>query len=185
VLLWYRVCKLLATVLVVAVIGVPYDALSGEYGLAWQVMSSIIIVPVLLIGLIAWLVLLDRKFGWGLTRSLPDTNHQASSEEMPARDDNHGAAENQLEAPNGSEAGTGDRTTRGRRIPHPDDPLPVEVNRTPKEEDEATRASPSHSRPKPEPDIYYHIRRLAELRDAGIMDSKEFEAKKSELLDRI
>jgi len=165
-------------------IEVPYDALTGEYGLAWQVMSSVVIVPVLLIGLLAWLVLLDRKFGWGLTGSLPDTNPPASSEEVLAHEGNHGAAEKQQETPNGSEVGPSDRTTRGRRIPHPDDPPPARTKQTPKE-DEATPTSPSHSRPKPEPDIYYHIRRLAELRDAGIMDSKEFEAKKSELLDRI
>ena len=32
---------------VVAMIGVPYEALTGEYGLAWQVLSWGITVPVL------------------------------------------------------------------------------------------------------------------------------------------
>lgn len=35
------------------------------------------------------------------------------------------------------------------------------------------------------PDIYEEIRRLAELKDEGLITSEEFEAKKRELLDRL
>jgi hypothetical protein len=44
-------------------IGIPYDALTGGYGLAWQVVSWGVIAPLLLVGLLAWIVLLDRRFG--------------------------------------------------------------------------------------------------------------------------
>jgi hypothetical protein len=36
-----------------------------------------------------------------------------------------------------------------------------------------------------EQDTYDHIRKLAELRDEGLIDPKEFEAKKQDLLNRI
>jgi hypothetical protein len=84
---------------VFAMIGVPYDALTGEYGLAWQVLAWGVTVPLLLTGLWAWLVLLQRSFGWGLTGSLPDSAPTTSPEEVLARNGNHGAAENGQEAP--------------------------------------------------------------------------------------
>jgi hypothetical protein len=36
-----------------------------------------------------------------------------------------------------------------------------------------------------QPDIADQIRKLAELRDAGILTSEEFEAKKADLLERL
>jgi hypothetical protein len=163
-------------------IGALYDALTGEYGLVWQLISLVITVPVLLIGLLAFLALLDQMFGWRLIGSRPDRNPAATPEEAPVHDDD-GPAENGHVTHLANGAEQDDQRIRVRRVPHPDDPPPAEAGQPPEEEDRATPAPP----PQPEPgsDVYYHIRRLAELRDDGVIDSKEFEAKKSELLDRI
>jgi hypothetical protein len=122
---------------VFAMIGVPYDALTGEYGVAWQVLSWGVTAPVLLIGLWAWLVLLGRTFGWGLTGSLPDSAPVAFPEEVPPRNCNHGAAENGQEVPERGIAEPDDLGTLASWIPHPDDPSPAEASRTPKEEEES------------------------------------------------
>lgn len=116
---------------VLAMIEAPYDALIGEYGLAWQVVSWGVTVPVLLTGLLAWLLLLDRKFGWGLTGSLPHTEPMVSSDEVLAHDANHGAAENGHKAPDGGEAGPDALRALVRWVPHPDDPPPTEASPTP------------------------------------------------------
>jgi hypothetical protein len=123
-------CPQLITV-VFAMIGVPYNALIGEYGLAWQVLSWGVTVPVLLIGLWAWLVLLGRMFGWGLTGSLPDSAPTTSPEEVLARNGNHGAAENGQEAPERGKSEPDDLRTLASWVPHPDDPPPAEASRTP------------------------------------------------------
>lgn len=39
--------------------------------------------------------------------------------------------------------------------------------------------------PPPKDDIYQEIRKLAELRDEGLITSEEFEAKKRDLLERL
>ena len=44
---------------------------------------------------------------------------------------------------------------------------------------------PSESHGNQQSDVYNQIRRLAELRDEGLLTSEEFEAKKLELLDRL
>ena len=151
-------------------IGALYDALTGEYGLVWQLISLVITVPVLLIGLLAFLALLDQMFGWRLIGSRPDRNPAATPEEAPVHDDDGPAVNGHVtHLANGAEQV--DQRIRGRRVPHPDDPPPAEAGQPPQ--------------PEPGSDVYYHIRRLAELRDDGVIDSKEFEAKKSELLDRI
>ncbi len=67
-------------------IGVPYDALTGGYGLAWQVVSWGVIAPLFLVGLLAWVVLLDRRFGWGLAGSLPDPAPTTSADEVGVLD---------------------------------------------------------------------------------------------------
>ena len=133
---------------VFAMIGVPYDALSGGYGLAWQVLSWGITVPVLLIGLWAWLVLAGRMFGWGLTGSLPDSAPMASPEEVPARNGNQGAAENGQEAPERGRAEPDDPGTLASWLPHPDDPSPPEASLTPEDEEEpAPGPSPAALQP--------------------------------------
>jgi hypothetical protein len=133
---------------VFVMIGVPYNALTGEYGLAWQVMSWGITAPVLLIGLWAWLLLLGRMFGWGLTGSLPDSALVAFPEEVPARNGNHGAEENGQVAPERGKAEPEDLGTLACWLPHPDDPSPAEASRTPKEEEELT-PGPSPAAPQP------------------------------------
>ena len=45
--------------------------------------------------------------------------------------------------------------------------------------------APSESHGNPQIDVYNQIRRLAELRDEGLLSSEEFEAKKRKLLDRL
>jgi Short C-terminal domain len=47
----------------------------------------------------------------------------------------------------------------------------------------ARHATPA--RASAQPDIADQIRKLAELRDAGILTSEEFEAKKADLLERL
>ncbi len=123
-------------------IGVPYEALTGEYGLAWQLVSWGITAPVLLTGLWAWLVLLGRMFERGLASPLPDPAFTVSLEETPARNGDHGAAQNGREAPDGSEAELDDLRTLATWIPHPDDPLPAEASRTPEEEEELAPGLP-------------------------------------------
>jgi hypothetical protein len=113
-----------------AMIGAPYDALTGEYGLAWQVLSWSITVPVLLIGLWVWLVRFHRSFGWGITGSLPDSAPTTSPEEVLARNGNHGAAENGQEAPERGKAEPGDLRTLASWLPHPDHPPPAEASGT-------------------------------------------------------
>ncbi len=44
---------------------------------------------------------------------------------------------------------------------------------------------PNVTEAAPRPDVFDQIRRLAELRDEGMIASEEFEAKKKELLDRL
>jgi hypothetical protein len=63
-------------------IAAGYNALAGEYGLAWQVVSWVLIVALELVGLLAGLSLLNRKFGRRRTYSPPDTNPTASPEEI-------------------------------------------------------------------------------------------------------
>lgn len=174
--------RLLLNVLVLTVIGALYEALTGEYGLVWQLISLVITVPVLLIGLLALLALLDQMLGWRLIGSRPDRNPAATPEEAPDHDDD-GPAENGHVTHQANGAEPEDQRILVRRIPHPDDPPPAEAGQPPEEEDRATPAPPPQ--PEPDSDIYDHIRRLAELRDEGVIDSKEFEAKKSELLGRI
>jgi hypothetical protein len=123
-------------------IGVPYEALTGEYGLAWQLVSWGITVPVLLTGLWAWLVLLGRMVGRGLASPLPDAASTVPPEEVPARNGGHDAAENGREAPEGSEANPDDPGTLAIWIPHPDDPPPAETGRTPGEEVEPALSLP-------------------------------------------
>ncbi len=125
-----------------AMIGAPYEALTGEYGLAWQVLSWGITAPVLLIGLWAWLVVLGRMFGWGLASPLPDSVPTTSPEGVPARSGNHGTAEIGQEAPEGGEAEPGDLRTLASWLLHPDDPPPAEASRTPKEAEEPALVPP-------------------------------------------
>jgi predicted Zn-dependent peptidase len=39
--------------------------------------------------------------------------------------------------------------------------------------------------PAAQPDVFEQLRKLAELRDAGIVTAEEFDAKKAELLSRL
>ena len=50
------------------------------------------------------------------------------------------------------------------------------------------RPAPADSRPAaatPDPDVLEQLRKLGELRNAGVLTDAEFEAKKAELLGRI
>jgi hypothetical protein len=63
-------------------IGAGYNALAGEYGLAWRVVSWVLTVAVELIGILAGLALLNQKFRGGRPYSPSDTSPLASSEEI-------------------------------------------------------------------------------------------------------
>lgn len=147
-----------------AMIEASYNALAGEYGLAWQVVCLILTVAVELMGLLAAFALLSQKSERGLTDPPQGVNPTASSEEVFAHDTKNGEVDNQQEAAEGAEPD--ERKPRARWFPHPDDPSPAEAGRTPQEEDESFPAPSSHSRPESEADIYHHIRRLAELINA-------------------
>ncbi len=123
-------------------IGIPYDALTGGYGLAWQVVSWGVIAPLLLVGLLAWVVLLDRRFGWGLAGSLPDPAPPTSADEVGVLDGDQDVAENGQGGLHGSEADPDAWATLAGWIPHPDDPLPVEASRKPEEDEEPASALP-------------------------------------------
>jgi hypothetical protein len=51
------------------------------------------------------------------------------------------------------------------------------------EQPASTPVSPTA--PAPPPDIYEHLRKLGELRDAGVLSQQEFDLKKAELLERL
>src|SRR5215211_1264861 len=53
----------------IAILGIPFVAATGEYGIGWQIVSigGLVIVALVLIGLL--ITFLDNKFGWGLTDS--------------------------------------------------------------------------------------------------------------------
>jgi len=53
-------------------------------------------------------------------------------------------------------------------------------------ESPAAAAAPVPAPPPPSaPDVYDHLRKLGELRDAGVLSQEEFDAKKAELLGRV
>jgi hypothetical protein len=97
--------QLLGAVSVFAMIGADYNAIAGEYGLAWQEISLVLTIAVELMGLLARLSLLNQKFRRGRTYSPPDTNPTASSEEVFAHgaSDDAGAVEKEQETAERSE----------------------------------------------------------------------------------
>jgi hypothetical protein len=137
--------QLLSAVSVLAVIGAAYSALTGEYGLAWQVMSLVLTLAVELMGLLAGLALLMQKFGRGRMYSPPVTNPAASSEEVLAHDtSDSGAVESQRETTDRDETKPDNLKARAVWFPHPDDPPPAEASQTPKGERGTTLTPPSH-----------------------------------------
>ena len=71
-------------------------------------------------------------------------------------------------------------TTLNLRVRHPHDPTRPES-----EVPDEGQNPPIVPETAPRPDAFDQIRRLAELRDEGLITSEEFEAKKRELLDRL
>jgi hypothetical protein len=110
----------------------------------------------------------------------------ASSEEIFSYDtNNHDAVEDRQEATgrNGAESENGN--TQGIWFPRPDDSSPTETSRTHNDEEESDSMSPLQPQPEPESDTFDHIRKLDELRNEGLIDPKEFDARRRKLLDRI
>jgi hypothetical protein len=105
-------------------IGAGYGALTGEYGLAWQVVSLLIVVAVELVGFFAGFALVAKMFGWWGTRLPQDLN----SEEVPARDPFYEAPELKGENAASYEAGPDEDKRRGIWLPHPDDPSSAEAS---------------------------------------------------------
>jgi hypothetical protein len=173
----------LGAVSALAMIGAGYNALVGDYDLAWQVVSWVLIVAVELMGLLAGFALFMQKFGRGRTYALPDTNPAVLPEETFTNGSE--AVENNQEATERDGAEPANGKTNAIWFPHPDDPPPTEASPTPKDAEATNGATTGHPRPMLEQDTYDHIRKLAELRDEGLIDPKEFEAKKQDLLNRI
>lgn len=85
------------------------------------------------------------------------------------------------DAVNHSTMSPGELSTKpGLRVRHPDAPTRPE-SEVPNEEQTPTTVPET----APRLDAFDQIRRLAKLRDEGLITSKEFEAKKRELLDRL
>jgi hypothetical protein len=123
-------------------IGASYNALAGEYGFAWQVVSWILTVAVELAGLLAGLSLLNRKFGRRRTYSPPDTNPAESSEEVLAHDTR--AVEDQQEIAERGETEPENGKSLATWFPHPDDPASAEASQPPEENGKTTLTPPSH-----------------------------------------
>jgi hypothetical protein len=123
-------------------IGAGYNALAGEYGLAWQVVSWVLTVAVELTGVLAGLSLLNQKLGRGRTYSPPDLNPTASSEEVFAHDTR--AVGDQRETAERSETEPENGKTLAIWLPHPDDPAPAGTSQPAEENGETTLTPPSH-----------------------------------------
>ena len=97
--------QLLGAVSVFAMIGAGYNAIAGEYGLAWREITLLLTMAVELMGLLAGLSLLNQKFRRGRTYSPPDTYPTASSKEVFAHgaSDDAGAVEKEQETAERSE----------------------------------------------------------------------------------
>ena len=128
--------QLLGAVSVFAMIGAGYNAIAGEYGLAWREISLVLTMAVELMGLLAGLSLLNQKFRRGRTYSPPDTNPTASSEELFAHgaSDDAGAVEKEQETAERSETEPENGKTLAKWLPHPDDPAPAGASQLPEEE---------------------------------------------------
>ena len=115
---------LLLAVVVLSLLGAILEAMSGNYGLGWQIISWVgaIVLVLLLVG--GTVAALDQKFGWGLTNppsSTPDTPQaDTRTPEDVLGDDapNYGVAEPR--SPQETEPGVQER--RRQWHPHPDDP---------------------------------------------------------------
>ena len=164
-------------------IGAGYNALAGEYGLAWQVVSWVLLVAIELIGLRAGFALLMQRFGRGSAHAIPETNSAVLAGEISTN--GSGAVENGHEATERDGAEPENGKTNAVWFPHPDDPSPTVESQTPKDAEATNGASAEHPPPKLDQDAYDHIRKLAALRDEGLIDPREFEAKKQDLLNRI
>ena len=117
---------------------------------------------------------LDERMGWGLTERSRGDQPEASPqppEEANTDAQNYGPA-------------TPEHPRLGRWMPHPDDPPPA-VAEEPEAEAQGPSPPPVEAQGVPRPDVYEQIRRLAGLRDEGLITAEEFETKKRELLDRL
>lgn len=105
-------------------IGAGYGALTGDYGLAWQVVSLVVTIAVELVGFLAGFALVAQKFGWRRTQLPQDLN----SEELPPRDPFYVAPELKVENAASGETGPDGAELRGIWLPHPDDPPSAEAS---------------------------------------------------------
>jgi len=167
-------------------IGAGYNALAGEYGLAWQVVSRVLAVAVDLIGISAGLALLNQKFTGGRLHSPSDTSPLALSEEAFSYDtNNHAAVEDRQEATRRSGAESENENTQGIWCRRPDAPSPIETSLTHNDKEESDSIPPLQPQPEHESDACDHIRKLDEPCDEGLIDPKGLEARRRRLLDRI
>jgi hypothetical protein len=168
-----------------AAIGAVGQALVGDYGLGWQIGTWVGLIVVVLLAIVGAIAFLDEKFGWGLTEPARETGPTISPEEVLADDaENYGAAQDRQETRQSGETRPGGLERGGDRVSHPDY-QPADTAQTSEQEAEAASAPSQNPRMSPESKVYDQIRRLAELRDEGLITPEEFEVKKRELLDRL
>jgi large subunit ribosomal protein L7/L12 len=146
---------LLLAALVLYLLSAIFEAMSGKYGLGWQIVSwvgAIVIVLVLVGGTV---VALDQKFGWGLTDppgGTPDTPqaHTRKPEDLLGDDaPNYGVAEPR--SPLEAEPGVQER--RGQWQRHPHDP----------------QRPPGHAAAQPSSESEEQSEYAVILKDAGAM----------------
>jgi hypothetical protein len=163
---------ILAVLIVLGLLGAVYSALKGEYGTGWQVAAWVGALIVIL-GIAA---ALKEKMGRGNAEYLQDEQPNETPPRINLSD--------QTAEPANLETPTSERPRLGHLLPHPDDPQPPALEK-PEEEPEVTSPAPAETQGVPRPDVYEEIRKLAQLRDEGLITVQEFEQKKGELLDRI
>lgn len=136
------------------------SALQGEESLWWVLVSIILI----LIEVALVFAVVDHFLGLGIIKRLTERMDRANEETDTRKQEHQEGVNSENYGPVSSEW-----SQLARPVPHPDDP--------PQLDEVALPASEA----VPRPDVYEQIRRLAEIRDEGLISSEEFEIKKRDL----
>jgi hypothetical protein len=114
---------LLLAAIVITLLGAVVDAMSGTYGLGWQI-AAWVGVPILILLILGMtFVALDQKFGWGITDPPSETPDTPQAHTRTPEDVLGDEAENYgIWQPRQREGSTGAQDRPEQRRPHPDDP---------------------------------------------------------------
>lgn len=182
-----------AVIVLIAILLYPIsmvgEAMDGKAAGWWIPLGIFLtLVEVVLIGGVAF-AWLDQKFGWGYADG-SRAGQTPNSNTIPAEDlagdvGNYGAYRQRESPP--PPAGEARREKMARSVPHPDDtpkPRPIAglgeaggVNQRIDLADVSARRSGD--------DPYDRIRKLAKLRDDGLITADEFEQKKADMLREL